>query len=248
MPKNLPDVFISSTSEDLRLYRAAARDASISAGFTPEMMEYLEASGTDPPLDECLARVSQADVLVVLVAHRYGWVPPGQTKSITWLEYEHTKKEVLAFLVDPEFDWPIGQKEEHKLLVAVAQGKLAEVAAEVQARVDKLREFKAWLDSRGTRKIFTTPEDLWGKVYQALTKWRKRLRKFATPPPKPTSPRGYLQWLREETAWIDIRGLQVGTGKAQRFPIQDLYMELTTAGEADRTEGGPRAPAASRKR
>lgn len=36
--------------------------------------------------------VRECDVLVVLVAHRYGWVPSDQpdkgTKSITWLECE----------------------------------------------------------------------------------------------------------------------------------------------------------------
>ena len=46
-------------------------------------------------------------------------------------------------------------------------------------------------------------------------------------------PSKYLAWLREHTAWIDIRGLQVGAGKAYRFPIQDLYIPLTTAGMAD---------------
>ena len=34
--------------------------------------------------------VAEADVLVLIVAHRYGWVPPdqegGEDKSITWLD------------------------------------------------------------------------------------------------------------------------------------------------------------------
>ena len=32
----------------------------------------------------------------------------------------------------------------------------------------------------------------------------------------------YQPWLREQTAWIDTRGLQVGAARAYRFPIQDL--------------------------
>jgi cellulose biosynthesis protein BcsQ len=44
-------------------------------------------------------------------------------------------------------------------------------------------------------------------------------------------PAKYLETLRRETAFIDIRGLQVGTGKAYRFPIEDLYIPLTTAAE-----------------
>ncbi len=62
----------------------------------------------EPPRE----KVAEAEVVVVLVAHRYGWVPdaaenPGE-KSITWLECERawaTKKEVLAFLLDPAFKW-----------------------------------------------------------------------------------------------------------------------------------------------
>lgn len=84
-------VFVSSTVEDLKQYREAARDAALRAGVRPDMQEYFVASG-NAPLDECLAKVSAADVVVAIVAHRYGWVPrdqPGRdSKSITWLECE----------------------------------------------------------------------------------------------------------------------------------------------------------------
>ena len=39
----------------------------------------------------------------------------------------------------------------------------------------------------------------------------------------------YLQSLRDESSWVDIRGLQVGSGKAHRFPIEELYIPLTAA-------------------
>ena len=44
-------VFISSTSEDLKLCRAAARDAAIGAGLLPKMMEYFVPNGR-PSLPE----------------------------------------------------------------------------------------------------------------------------------------------------------------------------------------------------
>ena len=71
-------VFISSTSEDLAPYRAKARDAAIAEGLFPVMMKYFTASGAHKPLTECLAKVNECDVLVGIVAHRYGWRPPGQ--------------------------------------------------------------------------------------------------------------------------------------------------------------------------
>src|SRR5262249_965226 len=44
----------------------------------------------------------------------------------------------------------------------------------------------------------------------------------------------------DQTGFIDIRGLHVGSGKAHRFPIQDLYIPLTSAaaGEAEGAAAG----------
>ena len=39
----------------------------------------------------------------------------------------------------------------------------------------------------------------------------------------------YLKYLHDLTSHIDIRGLQVGSGEAMRFPIEELYIPLTTA-------------------
>ncbi|MCC7155287.1 MAG: SUMF1/EgtB/PvdO family nonheme iron enzyme [Bryobacterales bacterium] len=60
--------------------------------------------------------------------------------------------------------------------------------------------------------------------------------------PASGDPARYLQWLGDLTARIDIRGLVVGTGKAHNFPIEDLYVPLSTAAPADkgRSEGGER--------
>ena len=45
-----------------------------------------------------------------------------------------------------------------------------------------------------------------------------------SPPPEPLiDPAPYLQALRDRTSHIDIRGLQVGSGRAPRFPIEELY-------------------------
>ena len=118
-------VFISSTSEDLKEYRKAAERAASRAGFRQVMMEDFAASGR-LPLDVCREKVSEADVLVVIVAHRYGWVPPGQPPnqfhSITWLECEEAArqgKEVLAFLVDPACEWPLDQREAYRITAAI---------------------------------------------------------------------------------------------------------------------------------
>ncbi len=218
-------VFISSTSEDLEPYRIAARDAAILAGCAPVMMEYFTPQGKRKPLPACMREVDTCDVVIAIVAHRYGWVPrdqpAGGDKSITWLECERAK-EAIAFVPDDKQPWPTELKESYRLSEAAENGTVtAALTAEVQRNVARLKEFKNWLSGRGFWWEFTSPQHLATGVLAALSKAGSR-----------GDPSKYLAWLREQTAWIDIRGLQVGAGKAYRFPIQNLYIPLTTAGGA----------------
>lgn len=110
-------IFISSTSEDLEEYRKAARDAVLSAGCQPVMMEYFTPQGKRRPLAACLREVDACDAVVAIVAHRYGWVPSDQpkggAKSITWLECERANdvgKEIPAFIVNEKCEWWRTQK------------------------------------------------------------------------------------------------------------------------------------------
>lgn len=80
-------VFISSTYLDNKDRRKAVADAILGARMQPEGMEWWTADAR-PAVEVCLARVAECDVFVGIVAHRYGWEPPGKEKSITWLEYE----------------------------------------------------------------------------------------------------------------------------------------------------------------
>ncbi len=235
--RDIPTVFLSSTVEDLKEARAAARDTALRAGFRPQMMEYFVA-GSQPSLEECLRKVSASDVVVVMVGHRYGWVPADQPdggkKSITWLECERAvaeNKEVLAFLVDEKADWPKEKYESYRLMADV-MNVTPGMVAEVQENFRHLGEFKRWLSGRGIRESFSTVPE----IGQALNEWLKRHPRETSEPLKPglSTPDKYLEQLREQTGWIDIRGLQVGNQKAHRFPIRELYVPLTTAGGAER--------------
>ncbi len=233
----MPKVFISSTREDLEAFRNAARDAAIQVGFQPVMMEYFTAQGKRPSCPACMAKVEECDLVVVIVAHRYGWVPADQPppggKSITWLECERAK-EVVAFVVEEKCAWPQELRETYRLSKAIEDGTdTPELAAEVKSNVAKLREFKQWLGGLGFRATFTNPDELKAAVLAALYEHSPR-----GAAPLKSDPAKYLRWLREETAWIDIRGLQVGSGKAHRFPIEDLYIPLKTVlGDEGREPG-----------
>jgi hypothetical protein len=245
MPKRagtsrIPVAFISSTAEDLRAFRAAVRDVALTAEFQPRMMEYFVASSDKEPLEACLRKVDTANVVVVIVAHRYGWIPvdqaAGEYKSITWLECERAVeagKEILAFLVDETVPWPEEQKEEFSVVQALREGKATPSLLETAGQnLQRLRDFRRWLSTRAIRSTFKDPGDLSAKVVAALYEWRHRNREFApsgiVPVSRRRSPTRYLKWLRERTAYIDIRGLQVGTGKAHRFGIEELFVSPTT--------------------
>ena len=80
-------IFISSTSLDLQDHRDAVRDAVLGLDQHPTDMILWSAdgrSGTTLSVD----RVREADVLILLAAHRYGHVPAGEVHGITELEYQ----------------------------------------------------------------------------------------------------------------------------------------------------------------
>ncbi len=229
----VPTVFISSTIDDLGDQREKAKDAANRAEFLPVVSQYLPASQHKRALDLCLERAAQADVLVVIVGHRYGSVPPDgnrDEKSITWLECEAAgpDTEILAFLVDPAFPGLDATKEQQRLMDALAKGDdITQLAVEVQRNIRKLEEFRQWRSSDARnfhRKTFTNPESLKFEIYYALTEWRKRNTRFtktlAPVERPPADPAKYLEWLSNHTGFINIRGLQVGTGEAHRFPIE----------------------------
>jgi hypothetical protein len=69
-------------------------------------------------------------------------------------------------------------------------------------------------------------------VESALRSWRDRHPEFAAIAPEiraAADPTTYLRDLWTATGYIDIRGLAVGSEKAHRFPIEALYVALSTA-------------------
>ena len=195
------------------------------------MMEYFTPQGKRRPLKACLREVDACDGVIAILAHRYGWVPEdqpdGEAKSITWLECERAVAagiEVLGFVVSEKCAWPETSKESYRAMQAVESGAWTpELMAEVSRNVKLLQDFKGWLSGLGFRGEFAKPDDLKMPIALALT---------AGTGGNAADTSKYITWLREYTGWIDIRGLQVGSGKVHRFPIRDLYTPLTAAGGA----------------
>ncbi len=154
-------LFISSTAVDLIDYRDKVRDAVLRLEGLPIAMETFSAL-PGQPVSLCMRMATEADAVICIVAHRYGYVPPTDLggdgeRSITWLEVDAAKlagKSVFAFLVDPKVPWA-GVKEQDRLT-----SEPPEKEAEIIKAVRKLREFKDYLERECTRQTFSTSEEL----------------------------------------------------------------------------------------
>ena len=173
MPREVFDIFLSSTSQDLSQYRDKVRDMVDALRSTTIRMESFGAK-PDTPMEVCRQRVSECDALIVIVGHRYGWVPGVSEggdgmKSITWWEVTWAlaaKKPVYAFLVDPAATW--NQQREQDLLI---DAKTEKSFISIGKSVRWLYEFREYLEKSITRATFTSPEDLAVKVATSLHPW-----------------------------------------------------------------------------
>jgi len=158
-------VFISSTSIDLQEHRRAVFDAVMQAGEYGIDMKYF-GSRPDDPVEVCFEAIREADVLVGIYAMRYGWIPEGQTCSITEMEFDYARqlgKPCLCYVVDEKnANWPI---------------HLIEFAA-----IPALANFKQKVGQL-VRTTFTTPDNLAKNVVADLAREMKKRAAAETPPP-----------------------------------------------------------------
>jgi hypothetical protein len=153
-------IYLSSTYEDLKTYRAAVCRILRKAMYVSQVVGMEDYVAADQrPLERCLADVSACDAYVGIFAWRYGYVPdkdnPDQ-KSITELEYRRAAEKrmpCLIFLLDPEKPWP--RKLTDELTGEGHQG----------SRIKDLRE-----ELRKERLVssFQEPEELAGLVSAAV--------------------------------------------------------------------------------
>ncbi len=172
MAKRTLEVFISSTATDLDEHRQKVFGAVMRLDQVPVDMRFFGAR-PDTPLAECRRLAASSDALVVIVAHRYGWVPsPAEggdgEKSITWHEVDAAlaaSRPVFAFLVDPDHPWTLAREQDR-----LVEAQTWTEAQEITRAVWSLRRFKQALRAM-TRDLFSTPDDLASKVTSSLARW-----------------------------------------------------------------------------
>lgn len=251
-----PRVFISSTAMDLAECRQQAKDAALRADLFPVLHEYWEAKDI-PPYAECMDRVDQCQVLVAIVARRYGWEPPdqpaaadGELKSITWLECERAVAngvDVLAFLLEDKATWPPEQDENAAVLEALAKHdagspEFLAIAQPAQRRCRRLAAFKTWLQSNRIRATFTDARSLHAEVERALRTWREE---HPQPPDRKAGEKrrtaalgaGYLDWVRRSFGSVDLLGLD---SRRVRAPsLSSVYVPAVTTSRVREPNASP---------
>jgi hypothetical protein len=152
-------IYISSTYQDLAEHRAAVDRTLRRMGHDVIGMEQYVAEG-NKPLARCLADIRVADIYVVIVGWRYGYIPADQPSplalSITELEYlEAVKsgKPVLAFLLDPESPWPLSRVD--------AMGTDPNPGGNIS-------RFRSLLGMEYLAGVFRTPDDLASQAAAAV--------------------------------------------------------------------------------
>lgn len=167
-------VYVSSTFGDLQDHRKAVNEVLRDLGHDDVAMEHYVAEDR-PPLERCLDDIASCDLYIILVAWRYGSLPPDREASYTHLEFqqaEASKLTRLAFLLDPDVAWPPSNVDDPRDRVTafrneVLTGRLASTFTSVDdLRSLVIRSVRLWEDRRTAEEAGLPPAG--GSVVQVL--------------------------------------------------------------------------------
>ncbi len=136
-------IFISSTFNDLIQARQKVDNVITGLEYASGGMEKF-GSSPDTPLEKCLEEVAKCDLLILIVALRYGSIEVKTQKSYTQLEYEKAielKIPVLVYLSDSKYP-------------------ASEETIDFGEKREKLNEFKRLLRNTHTIFYFKSEDEL----------------------------------------------------------------------------------------
>ncbi|MEF8700472.1 MAG: DUF4062 domain-containing protein [Candidatus Accumulibacter sp. UW20] len=176
-------IFLSATAEDCREYREAVQtfvqDNETAAKIFPQENW---ADGGEFVVDVCARRVKECDAYMGLFGHRYGWVPPGFTHSITELEFRWAV-ERWPQAVPPIFVLlPEKGSEADRSLLDWARLQLEKDfpdqdarAVATRAQQDFLATVANWAANGRMLVFYRDPLQLVGKALSCIQHWNRKL-------------------------------------------------------------------------
>ncbi len=158
--------FVSSTFIDLQAHRRRVIDTLRGGKVHVDPMENWTATSSEPK-EFSQERMKDCDLCILLVAFRKGYVPDGESISITQMEYRYAVEhdiDVLVFVLDEaETNWPFDERntdpeigrwrEELKKKHGVGSFRADPASLDVGPAV--LR----WIQEREQKPILTSPFD-----------------------------------------------------------------------------------------
>lgn len=153
-------VFISSTFRDLEAYREAASNALHSLGVFGEDMIFWSADERSP-FELSISKVKSCDLMILVLAHRYGFIPKDSAYSIVESEYYAAREAnipVHGFFVNGKTPWPPDDIE--------------------WDQKENLDRFKDIVRNDITPRTFSSPDELKLLITQAISNFRDRNREL----------------------------------------------------------------------
>jgi uncharacterized protein DUF4062/NB-ARC domain-containing protein len=171
-------VYVSSTYEDLKDYRAKVNEGLRRAGYELVAMEDYPAFD-QRPLQKCLDDVASCQLYIGILAKRYGYIPDQdnpQGLSITEREYLQATQSGLTRLVfqlDTKAPWL--EQFDDRLLEEGDQGA-------------NIRRFRGHVGKEHGNRFFSAPDELAKLVLEAASAWEKARPTGSFPPSPPPPP------------------------------------------------------------
>lgn len=165
-------VYLSSTFSDLGEYRESVTRVLVRLGFDYVRLDDFGAFDS-PPLESSYNAIATSDIFLLLLAHRYGFVPPHESKSILELEYEQAlrlNKPVLAFVLKDQAPWPVDK-------IDIDPGPR-----------EALRAFKKRLLESHFVAFFASPDELAQQIAVASSQYSRKIESIPVEPPSPAAP------------------------------------------------------------
>lgn len=221
-PRSLT-VFVSRTGEMAEYpqegsFAAAALDGIRREGFVGVEMRDFTADPR-PPAEVCEKAVRGCDIYLGLLGMKWG-SPVRERPEISYTQLEFRTAQqagepCLVFLLDEK------------------NAKLPPAAITDKNYERQLAFHQEVKDAGITCKPFANADQLLMLVRDALRPYRYSQR-------PPVDPSKYLARLSDQAAYIDIRGLADGKGKAHRLSVDELYMTLKITVSAEPDNEGER--------
>ncbi|MBE0661181.1 MAG: DUF4062 domain-containing protein [Bacteroidales bacterium] len=92
-------VFISSPIESLKDAREIVHKMLVKIGFKDIFLSEADRSRDQSSYEVCMREVESSDLYILILGQYYGWIPDGETLSVTELEYDKALKKAIDILV-----------------------------------------------------------------------------------------------------------------------------------------------------